>query len=35
MSEAKAAADYLQLEFEHVATGFGELETSLKNEMAG
>ena len=35
MSEARAAADYLQLEFEHVATGFGELETSLKNEMAG
>ena len=33
MREAKSAADYLQLEFEHVQTGFGELETTLKKQM--
>ncbi len=35
MREAKAAAEYLQLEFEHVQTGFGELETSLQEQLAG
>lgn len=30
LAEAKKAAEYLRLDFEHVYTGYGELETSLR-----
>jgi len=30
LAEAKKAAEYLRLDFEHVHTGYGELETSLR-----
>ena len=30
---ARAAADYLKLDFEHVHCGYGELETSLKSQI--
>jgi len=33
MSGARAAADYLKLDFEHVNCGYGELETSLKSHV--
>jgi hypothetical protein len=31
IAAAKAAADKLELEFEHVHVGYGELESGLKN----
>ena len=31
LAAAKAAADKLELEFEHVHVGYGELESGLKN----
>lgn len=34
LQEAKEAAEYLQLEFEYVPTGYGELETSLNARFA-
>lgn len=33
LTGARAAADYLKLDFEHVHCGYGEMETSLKSQM--
>lgn len=33
ISGARAAADYLKLDFEHIHCGYGELETSLKSQI--
>ena len=35
LRQAKEAAEYLQLQFDHVQTGFGELESSLTKWMHG
>ncbi len=34
LASAKAAAEYLQLDFEHLHSGYGELETSLALQMS-